>query len=64
MSLQAANLGTALLGRTREAVIGLLFTDPAQGLHVREIARRTGFSAPTPALGRPITKTRSRLIEN
>ena len=49
MSLQASSLGAALLGRTREAVIGLLFTDPAVGLHVREIARRTGFSAPTVA---------------
>lgn len=49
MSLQSASLGAALLGRTREAVIGLLFTDPARSLHVREIARRTGFSAPTVA---------------
>lgn len=49
MSLQTSSLGAALLGRTREAVIGLLFTDPARGLHVREIARRTGFSAPTVA---------------
>jgi predicted nucleotidyltransferase len=49
MSLQPSSLGAALLGRTREAVIGLLFTDPAMGLHVREIARRTGFSAPTVA---------------
>jgi uncharacterized protein len=49
MSLHASSLGAALLGRTREAVIGLLFTDPALGLHVREIARRTGFSAPTVA---------------
>lgn len=49
MSLQPSSLGAALLGRTREAVIGLLFTDPALGLHVREIARRTGFSAPTVA---------------
>ena len=49
MSLQASSLGAALLGRTREAVIGLLFTSPDVGLHVREIARRTGFSAPTVA---------------
>lgn len=49
MSLQTSSLGAALLGRTREAVIGLLFTDPTVGLHVREIARRTGFSAPTVA---------------
>src|SRR6187401_1663846 len=49
MSLQASGLSAALLWRTREAVIGLLFTDPATGLHVREIARRTGFSAPTVA---------------
>jgi len=49
MSLQPSSLGAALLGRTREAVIGLLFTDPTVGLHVREIARRTGFSAPTVA---------------
>lgn len=49
MNLQTSSLGAALLGRTREAVIGLLFTDPAVGLHVREIARRTGFSAPTVA---------------
>ncbi|HYC36301.1 MAG TPA: nucleotidyltransferase domain-containing protein [Usitatibacter sp.] len=48
MSLQTS-IGAALLGRTREAVIGLLFLDPAIGLHVREIARRTGFSAPTVA---------------
>lgn len=49
MSLQPSSLGAALLGRTREAVIGLLFTDPTVGLHVREIGRRTGFSAPTVA---------------
>jgi len=49
MSLQPSSLGAALLGRTREAVIGLLFTGPTVGLHVREIARRTGFSAPTVA---------------
>ena len=42
-------IGSALLGKTREAVIGLLFTNPDQSLHVREIARRTGFSAPTVA---------------
>lgn len=49
MRLQPSSLGAALLGRTREAVIGLLFTGPTMGLHVREIARRTGFSAPTVA---------------
>lgn len=49
MSLQAFSIGSALLGRTREAVIGLLFIDPEVGLHVREIARRTGFSAPSVA---------------
>jgi predicted nucleotidyltransferase len=43
------SLGAALLGKTREAVIGLLFSDPDRALHVREIARRTGFSAPTVA---------------
>ena len=43
------SLGAALLGKTREAVIGLLFTLPDQALHVREIARRTGFAAPTVA---------------
>jgi predicted nucleotidyltransferase len=49
MDLQTASLGAVLLGRTREAVIGLLFTDSAAALHVREIARRTGFAAPTVA---------------
>lgn len=49
MSLQTPSLGAALLGRTREAVIGLLFADPSIALHVREIARRTGFSAPAAA---------------
>lgn len=43
------SLGATLFGRTREAVIGLLFSTPGQALHVREIARRTGFSAPTVA---------------
>lgn len=43
------SLGAALLGKTREAVIGLLFTQPDKALHVREIARRTGFAAPTVA---------------
>jgi predicted nucleotidyltransferase len=43
------SLGVTLLGKTREAVIGLLFTAPEPALHVREIARRTGFSAPTVA---------------
>jgi predicted nucleotidyltransferase len=43
------SVGAALLGKTREAVIGLLFSVPDQPLHVREIARRTGFSAPTVA---------------
>ncbi len=41
------SLGATLLGRTREAVIGLLLVDASVALHVREIARRTGFSAPT-----------------
>jgi predicted nucleotidyltransferase len=40
-------IGAALLGKAREAVIGLLFSAPGGELHVREIARRTGFSAPT-----------------
>lgn len=44
-----SSLGAALLGKTREAVIGLLFTLPDKALHVREIARRTGFAAPTVA---------------
>ncbi|HRE12622.1 MAG TPA: nucleotidyltransferase domain-containing protein [Usitatibacteraceae bacterium] len=43
------SLGATLLGATREAVIGLLFSEPAEPLHVREIARRTGFAAPTVA---------------
>jgi predicted nucleotidyltransferase len=43
------SLGAALFGRAREAVIGILFSDPDRALHVREIARRTGFSAPTVA---------------
>jgi predicted nucleotidyltransferase len=43
------SIGAALLGKTREAVIGLLFATPEHALHVREIARRTGFSAPTVA---------------
>lgn len=44
-----ATLGATLFGKAREAVIGLLFTTPEGALHVREIARRTGFSAPTVA---------------
>ena len=44
-----SSLGATLLGKTREAVIGLLFTKPEKALHVREIARRTGFAAPTVA---------------
>jgi predicted nucleotidyltransferase len=48
-NLTRSPLGAALLGKTREAVIGLLFSAPDQALHVREIARRTGFSAPTVA---------------
>jgi predicted nucleotidyltransferase len=47
--LRTKSLGSSLFGKTREAVIGLLFTDPDLALHVREIARRTGFSAPTVA---------------
>lgn len=43
------SIGATLLGKTREAVIGLLFSTPDQALHVREVARRTGFSAPTVA---------------
>ena len=49
MANKERSLGAALLGKSREAVIGILFTDPDRGLHVREIARRTGFSAPTVA---------------
>lgn len=47
--INRTSLGATLLGRAREAVIGLLFTTPEGALHVREIARRTGFSAPTVA---------------
>lgn len=43
------SIGSSLLGKAREAVIGLLFSDPDKALHVREVARRTGFSAPTVA---------------
>lgn len=42
--------GASLFGRSREAVIGLLFSEPGVSLHVREIARRAGFSAPTIAM--------------
>jgi predicted nucleotidyltransferase len=42
-------LGVTLLGKTREAVIGLLFSAPGEAFHVREIARRTGFAVPTVA---------------
>ncbi len=45
--INRTSLGATLFGRAREAVIGLLFTTPKGALHVREIARRTGFSAPT-----------------
>lgn len=47
--LAPKSLGSSLLGKTREAVIGLLFSDSDRALHVREIARRTSFSAPTVA---------------
>ena len=43
------SLGASLFGKAREAVIGLLFSDSSPALHVREVARRTGFSAPTVA---------------
>lgn len=36
------SLGATLLGRTREAVIGVLFSSPAP-LHQREIVRRSGM---------------------
>ena len=37
----------ALFGRSRRAVIGLLFAKPHKELHLREIARLAGMSAPT-----------------
>jgi DNA-binding transcriptional ArsR family regulator len=40
-------LGSLLLGKSRDAIIALLYAEDDLALHVREIARRTGFSAPT-----------------
>jgi len=36
-----------LFGKAREAAIGLLFSEPGRHLHVRDLARRSGFSAQT-----------------
>lgn len=41
------SLGAMLFGKAREAVIGLLFSEPDRALHVRDVARRSGFSAQT-----------------
>ncbi|TXH01835.1 MAG: hypothetical protein E6R09_05915 [Rhodocyclaceae bacterium] len=41
------SLADALFSRVRQAVLGVLFANPAQQLHLREIARRAGLSAPT-----------------
>ena len=42
-----SSLGSLLFGKAREAVIGLLFSEPDRPLHVRDVARRSGFSAQT-----------------
>lgn len=41
------SLADALFSRVRQSVLGILFTNPGQQLHLREIARRAGLSAPT-----------------
>lgn len=41
------SLADALFSRVRQSVLGILFTNPGQQLHLREIARRAGMSAPT-----------------
>ncbi len=39
---QIYDVSSALFGRTRRAVLGLLFTHPDEALHLRELARRAG----------------------
>lgn len=41
------SLADALFSRVRQSVLGILFANPGQQLHLREIARRAGLSAPT-----------------
>ena len=47
MPTSSLSLGAMLFGKAREAVIGVLFSEPDRPLHVRDIARRSGFSAQT-----------------
>jgi len=54
-------LSAALFGRTRRAVLGLLFTHPEDSFYLRELARRAG--AGLGAVDREVSRlTRARII--
>jgi predicted nucleotidyltransferase len=42
--MAAVSIADALFSRTRKAVIGLLFAQPGQAVHLRELARMAGVS--------------------
>jgi predicted nucleotidyltransferase len=41
------SLADALFGKTKKAVIGILFSNPGVSVHLRELARRANVSAPS-----------------
>lgn len=43
---QTTSLADALFGKTKKAVIGILFSKPESSIHLRELARLAGVSAP------------------
>jgi len=43
---RSPGLADALFSKTKKAAIGILFSQPGQGIHLRELARVAGVSAP------------------